>query len=549
MTYPTITALPTPPSRQRPSVFVPEADAFLGALPTLRTEVNAAGEFVETKAGEADADAATASAAADAAELSKTIAQTAVNYRGDYDAGTTYQIGESVSYEGKVYAAKTVNTGVTPVDGANWLDITLADIRTPVITSPTAEETGVLPTPTIVGDSYAPLYSVDTRAHRLFQIDLASGDFSAPVVSEEVNSDSFTVTSNLALETNHKVRIKDVSVTGAESNFSEVIVFQTANITVDAPTLTVEGSPDEVPETPTLTTGAFATTPSDEDTHESTNWIVRLAADDTIVYQSLADTGNLLSIEVPEGNLLENTEYKFQVQHIGATYGASAVTEVVATTVDSYGPTVIGEAFGGGFYAGNIVEGGVEYYVIVAPKSSGESSSQQFKTSQTASPAATQTLNDGPAATSAMVTAGSHPAAAFCDGLTIGGFSDWYLPARDELELCYRNLKPTTNSNDTSDRPKSSITYPEGDDLSADTMGVNRNSSPTGSAYTTGDPAQTSVTDFVDGGTEAFASANYWSSSEYSDTLAWLQVFNDGFQGNGFKDTSNYVRAVRRLPV
>jgi len=319
---------------------------------------------------------------------------------------------------------------------------------------------------------------------------------------------------------------------------------------VDAPTLTVEGSPDEVPETPTLTTSAFSTTPTGEDTHESTNWIVRLAADDTIVYQSLADAVNLLSIEVPEGNLLENTEYKFQVQHIGTTYGASEVTEVVATTVASYAPSVIGEAFGGGFYAGNIIEGGVEYYVIVAPKSSGESSNQQFKTANTASPTATQTLNNGPAATSAMVTAGSHPAAAFCDGLTIGGFSDWYLPARDELELCYRNLKPTTDSNKTGDRSKSSITYPEGDDLSADTMGVNRNSSPTGSAYTTGDPAQTSVTDFVTGGTEAFAAAAYWSSSEFSDTLAWRQGFTTGKQTDGLnKDISRYARAVRRLPV
>jgi hypothetical protein len=210
----------------------------------------------------------------------------------------------------------------------------------------------------------------------------------------------------------------------------------------------------------------------------------------------------------------------------------------------------IGGAFGGGFYAGNIVEGGTEYYLIVAPKASGESSGQQFKTANTASPAATQTLNNGPAATAAMVSAGSHPAAAFCDGLTIGGFSDWYLPARDELELLYRNLKPTTTANNVSNRELSTITYPEGNDLSADTMGVNRNSSPTGAAYTSGDPAQTSVTAFVTEGTEAFASAYYWSSSEFSDTNAWRQNLSDGFQStSGGKGNSVYVRAVRRLAV
>ena len=213
------------------------------------------------------------------------------------------------------------------------------------------------------------------------------------------------------------------------------------------------------------------------------------------------------------------------------------------------GPTEIGQEFEGGFYAGNIVEGGIEYYIIVAPKSSGESSSKQFKTSLTAAPSAARTLNNGPAASSSMNSA-TYPAAQFCEALTIGGFSDWYLPARDELELCYRNLKPTTTANSTSDRGKSTITYPEGNDLLADTRGVNRNSNPTGAAYTSGTPSQTSVTAFITGGTEAFTSGNYWSSSEFSDAVAWIQGFNNGGQIHYFtKSFSTYVRAVRRVPV
>ena len=209
----------------------------------------------------------------------------------------------------------------------------------------------------------------------------------------------------------------------------------------------------------------------------------------------------------------------------------------------------IGEAFGGGFYAGNIVEGGTEYYIIVAPKSSGENSSKEFKTSNTAAPSATQTLNNGPAASSSMNSA-AYPAAQFCEGLTIGGFSDWYLPARDELELCYRNLKPGTTANNTTNRGKSSITYPEGNDLSVDTQGVNRNSNPTGGAYTTFTPSQTSVTAFITGGTEAFASSGYyWSSSEFEPANAWWQGFINGFQNGNFKNNYFYVRAVRRVPV
>ena len=237
----------------------------------------------------------------------------------------------------------------------------------------------------------------------------------------------------------------------------------------------------------------------------------------------------------------------------------SRLTSLAAAGV-SRGPTEIGEEFGGGFYAGNIVEGGVEYYLIVAPKASGQSSTKlKQKTTRTTSPAATRTLNNGPAASASMVGS-TYPAANFCNGLTIGGFSDWYLPARDELEVCYRNLKPSSTANSTINRDKSTITYPEGNDLSSDTMGVNRNSNPVGAAYTTGTPSQTSspasVPNFLDGGAESFVSSSsvndsYWSSSEFDAANGWFQNFGNGIQYslNWDKDRPLYVRAIRRVAV
>ena len=200
-------------------------------------------------------------------------------------------------------------------------------------------------------------------------------------------------------------------------------------------------------------------------------------------------------------------------------------------------PTVIGQAYGGGFYAGKIVQGGTTYFLIVAPKASGENSSKKWKTTVDAGPTATQTLNNGPAASAAMNSA-SYPAAQFCEGLSIGGYTAWYLPSRDELELCYRNLKSTTAANSTSARPKSTYTYPEGNDVSGDTLGINRNSSPTGAAYTSSVPAQTSVTAFKSGGSEAFAAGWYWSSSEYSASDAWTQGFTNGGQSYGNTTTT-----------
>ena len=57
----TISALPTPPSRQRPSTFSAEGDAFLGALPTFATEANALAVEVNTKTVEARDSATLAS--------------------------------------------------------------------------------------------------------------------------------------------------------------------------------------------------------------------------------------------------------------------------------------------------------------------------------------------------------------------------------------------------------------------------------------------------------------------------------------------------------
>jgi hypothetical protein len=212
--------------------------------------------------------------------------------------------------------------------------------------------------------------------------------------------------------------------------------------------------------------------------------------------------------------------------------------------------TPFGTFIEGGYFAGVINQGGSKWAIIVAPKASGQSSTAlDYITINPSARTAAQTLNNGFDATAALVSFGNHTAANFCASLTIGGFSDWYLPARDELELCYRNLKPTTNTNFTATRETSDYTYPEGNDVSGDTMGRNRNSDPAGSAYTSGNPIRTSVAAFQDGGTEAFAaSGSYWSSTEFSKDNAWRQGFTTGGQSSANKGNSfNLVRAVRRV--
>jgi hypothetical protein len=196
----------------------------------------------------------------------------------------------------------------------------------------------------------------------------------------------------------------------------------------------------------------------------------------------------------------------------------------------------IGSAYEGGFYAGKIRYQGILYYLIVAPAATGASgtgytitTNLQWKTTNTTTTGTLSSAN-GASNTAAMVTAGigAHPAANFCTGLSIGSYTDWYLPARYELDIAYENLKPGTTNNSVS-------------------WGINPYSVPERTVNrTAGAPAQTSVAAFQSGGAEAFVADYHWSSMEFSAADAWKVDFSDGVQNDGGKDGARRVRAFRR---
>jgi hypothetical protein len=226
--------------------------------------------------------------------------------------------------------------------------------------------------------------------------------------------------------------------------------------------------------------------------------------------------------------------------------GAVAFTATVVA-VNSYGPSAssaasnsvtplptVGDAYQGGFFAGQISTAGnsiADYNLVIGPVASAQSLGKQWKTSNTAT-AGTSSVIDGPTNSSNMNNA-SHPAAEFCEAVTAGGFTDWYMPAKNELEVCYYNLKPATTSNNTS-------------------SGINANAVPArASNYTAGTPAQTLATDFQTGGAETFGGAGpyYWSSTSPSTLYGEVQFFSTGQQLVYGKTSTYRVRAVRRVAV
>ena len=217
-------------------------------------------------------------------------------------------------------------------------------------------------------------------------------------------------------------------------------------------------------------------------------------------------------------------------------------------TAKQYIPAVIGEEFGGGYFAGYIshtADGNPTHALIVAPKASGGSGTLsglsygftpnlQWKTTQTSTANATSSF-DGVLNTSAMVEAGiaDHPAAEFCVNLNIGGYTDWYLPAPLENEIAYFNLKPSTTANVTN-RGVNAYAVPQ------------RNSN-----YTTAYPSQTSLSTWqATSGSEFFLAGNHWSSRQTVTSTGDTFVFSTGNLGQANKDLLILAtRAFRRIAL
>lgn len=203
-------------------------------------------------------------------------------------------------------------------------------------------------------------------------------------------------------------------------------------------------------------------------------------------------------------------------------------------------PTVPGTPYGGGYYVGRLIgDDGVKYALIVAPKSTGEWPNKlSYKTTSTSSAAANSAW-DGAANSAVLLAAGVdiHPLADFMmqvnSGGGINGYTDWFIPARYQLEMIYRNLKTSTAANGT-DSPG---------------LTSNRFADPNTPEYTATNPSQTSAVPFQTGGAEAFLNDGYWSSTEYPTTEGWYQDMNSGRMPHVSKTLGLRCRLVRTIKI
>ncbi|MEI7727541.1 MAG: DUF1566 domain-containing protein [Bacteroidota bacterium] len=179
--------------------------------------------------------------------------------------------------------------------------------------------------------------------------------------------------------------------------------------------------------------------------------------------------------------LSNGTAYTFTVAATNALGTGAASSASNSVTPAAF---AIGQAYGGGiiFY----IDGTGQHGLIAATN---DPVVAQMGCVLTSIPGTSTAIGTGQANTTLFVNGCSEAgrAARICNDLVLNGYSDWFLPSKDELNLMYTH--------------KNAI-----------------------------------------GG---FVSDFHWSSSEYDGTQAWNQHFGDGSQDFAPKDYLRYVRAIR----
>ena len=185
----------------------------------------------------------------------------------------------------------------------------------------------------INGSAFATTNGNDTHASTNFRVVRTSDSVEVYTIAETTNKTSITVPEGiLEIGVEYSFEAQYVGTQYGSSVYGTA-VGTIANIYVSTPTLTVDGAPSNVAETPTLTTSVFNVS-NGSDTHTGTTFTVKDGG--VTVWTETKTTGDLLTTTVPAKILKVKKEYTFEAYHTGMTYGNSETVISTATTKVSF---------------------------------------------------------------------------------------------------------------------------------------------------------------------------------------------------------------------
>lgn len=558
-----VTTVPVPvPQRSDRANFAARGDAVLGWMPGGVNGINSNIGYLEDSLDYIDQEVAATEANVSASEelLALTTEQAEIagftaNYKGQWSTLTgALNKPAAVGHGGLFWLLVNNLANVTTSEPGmtnDWERIPgVTEVATPINATPAQGATNVGASSAIVlsANTFGAIYVGDTHVSSQWQMH-TSNAFAFPMYDsgEVAASTSRTLPLGVAaISTSYFWRVRYKSSRGTWSAWSRSTSFTTAaafNSYVPTPTATpaIGGA---------LEGGFYGGMVWQQVATSTSNLTLQTGPLSLTINIDMHLTPLVYAGQVVEVRSLADPTYKF----IGTVTGATGTSlSINCTSI-------------GGFGSGSNWSINVRYRVIKAPKASGETNNLAWKNANTLAPASAGTLVEGWKSTTGMVAAGDssvYPMAHWCRNRSIGGYTDWYMPSRDEMEVLIRNLKPGTVVNSTSNRPTGSVhnyqnqgAYPDLTNAS----GANRNSDPNGAAYTTTVPGQTTPVAFRTGGAEALvavvtAGSGYWTSTEHAATTAIFIETNDSNFGlptaktKNLAGSDNYVIAVRRSMI
>lgn len=360
------------------------------------------------------------------------------------------EVGASFAYSitssggaGTVSGTGTIATTSQAVSGLNLSSLPNGTLTVSVILTDTSGNSGATVTGTVVKNALAPTFTLGSLAVGNQSVVVT---FNEPVYTNANATGALTVADFTA------------SVSAGPATVSIASVSHTAGATSATLNLTVTG----VPAAQTLTISAASNTLFNALGNASVHG-ADIALNSGIDCSDPAVlSGATIGARCTDGSIYAgNLSGTYLITHVsGCGHEPSGTSSTKPTS--SFTPTCSGGA---------------------------DSISKRWANSISANEGATS-LTDGLANTNQLIadTQRLNPAAAYCYHLNLHGKTDWFLPARDELNVLYLNRTAIAR----------------------------------------------------------FASAGYWSSSENNSGSAWRHGFNDGLQASSNKANDFSVRCVRR---